>query len=61
MRRRVSSFASEFVCDLVRQKKLQVEAAKVRDAIIEGYQDAIEGHTVKFEGDLRDLLQNAEV
>lgn len=54
------STPSEFVRDLLRQKKLQIEAAKVRDAIIEGYQDAIEGHTVKFEGDLRGLLRNAD-
>ncbi len=50
---------SEFVRDLLRQKKLQTEAAKVRDAIIEGYQDAIEGRTVPFEGKLRRLLNKA--
>jgi antitoxin ParD1/3/4 len=47
---------SEFVCDLLRQKKLQLESAQVRDAIIEGYQDAIKGRTLAFEGNLRDLL-----
>ena len=44
---------SEFVRDLLRQRKLHTEAAKVRDAIIEGYQDAIEGRTMPFEGNLR--------
>jgi antitoxin ParD1/3/4 len=48
---------SEFVRDLLRQRKLQSEAAKVRDAIIEGYQDAIEGRTFPYEGDLRKLLE----
>ena len=50
---------SEFVRDLLRQKKLQTEAAKVRDAIIEGYQDAIQGRTVTFEGNLRRLLKKS--
>ena len=50
---------SEFVRDLLRQRKLQSEAAKARDAIIEGFQDAIQGRTVTFEGDLRSLLRNA--
>ena len=48
---------SEFVRDLLRQRKLQIEAANLRDAIIEGYQDAIEGRTVRFEGDLKSLLK----
>lgn len=50
---------SEFVRDLLRQRKQQAEAAKVRDAIIEGYQDAIDGRTVAFEGNLRSLLKKA--
>jgi len=47
---------SEFVRDLLRRAKLQQEAAQVRNAIIEGYQDAIDGRTVPFEGDLKSLL-----
>jgi antitoxin ParD1/3/4 len=50
---------SEFVRDLLRQKKLQAEAAKVRDAVIEGYQDAIGGRTVTFNGNLRALLKKS--
>jgi len=50
---------SEFVRDLLRQRKMQGEAAKARDAIHEGYQDAIAGRTVKFDGDLRRLLKKA--
>ncbi|MDB5341462.1 MAG: hypothetical protein JWN70_7081 [Planctomycetaceae bacterium] len=50
---------SEFVRDVLRQRKLQLEAAQVRDAILEGYQDAIEGRVVTFEGDLRSLLKKA--
>lgn len=48
---------SEFVRDLLRQKKLQLEAAAARDAIIEGYQDAIAGRVVDYDGDLKSLLK----
>ena len=51
---------SEFVRDVLRQRKLQQEASAVRDAILEGYQDAIEGRSVSFEGDLRSILQKAK-
>jgi len=50
---------SEFVRDILRRHKLQLEAAQVRDAIIEGYQDAIAGRTVTFQGDLKRLLKKA--
>ena len=50
---------SEFVRDLLRQKKLQLEASQVREAIVEGYQDAIEGRVTPFEGSLRDLLKKS--
>lgn len=50
---------SEFVRDLLRQKKSQIEAARIHDALLEGYQDAIEGRTVPFEGNLRALLKKA--
>lgn len=50
---------SEFVRDLLRQKKVQAEAAEVRDAIVAGYQDAISGRAVTFEGSLRTLLKEA--
>lgn len=48
---------SEFVRDILRRQKLQQEAAHVRDAIIEGYQDAIAGRTFEFDGDLKKLLE----
>ncbi len=47
---------SEFVRDLLRQKKQRQEAAAIRDQIIEGYRDAIEGRTHEFKGDLQRLL-----
>lgn len=50
---------SEFVRDLLRQKKLQLEAAAARDAILSGYQDAIEGRVTAFDGQLRRLLKKS--
>lgn len=50
---------SEFVRDVLREKKERIEAAQIREAIIEGYQDAIEGRTVQYHGNLRQLLKKA--
>ena len=54
------STPSEFVRDILRRHKLQQEAGQVRDAIIEGYQDAIAGRTLAFQGDLQRLLKNVK-
>jgi antitoxin ParD1/3/4 len=51
---------SEFVRDLLREKKNRQEAAAARDSILEGYQDAIAGRTVAFKGDLQSLLKKAK-
>lgn len=48
---------SEFVRDLLRQKKTQLEAQSVREGILSGYRDAIDGRVVEFRGDLRRLLK----
>ena len=50
---------SEFVCDLLRERKRQIEAAVVRDAILAGYRDAIDGRVVPLKRDLRSLLKKA--
>jgi antitoxin ParD1/3/4 len=47
---------SEFLRDLLREKKQRMEAAASRNAIIEGYQDVIAGRTVEFKGNLRAAL-----
>ncbi len=54
------STPSEFVRDLLRQKKSQLDAAEVRKGILEGYQDAISGHTTAFQGDLQKLLKKVK-
>ncbi len=48
---------SEFVRDLLRQKKEELEAARMRDAILEGFEDVLKGRTVEYRGDLRSLLK----
>ena len=51
---------SEYVRDLLRQQKVRQEAAAARDAILEGYQDAIAGRTYEYQGDLRSLLSKVQ-
>ena len=51
---------SEFVRDLVRQRKAQLEAQSTRDAILDGYRDAIDGRVVEFRGDLQNILKKAK-
>ncbi|MFN9295168.1 MAG: type II toxin-antitoxin system ParD family antitoxin [Planctomyces sp.] len=50
---------SEFVRQVLREKKERIEAAQIRDAILDGYQDAVAGRTVAWRGDLRQLLKKA--
>jgi antitoxin ParD1/3/4 len=51
------STPSEFVRDLIRKQKERADAEAIRQGILDGYQDAIEGRTTKFEGDLRTLMR----
>ncbi len=50
---------SEFVRQVLREKKERLESAQIRDAILEGYQDAIAGRTVPYRGNLRQLLKKS--
>lgn len=49
---------SEFVCDLLRQRKALQEAEKARTGILAGYRDAIDGRIVELRGDLQAFLKN---
>jgi antitoxin ParD1/3/4 len=51
--------ASEFVRDVLREKKERLEVAQIRDAILEGYQDARQGRTVEYRENLRYLLNKS--
>ena len=44
---------------MLREKKNRMDAAATRDAILEGYQDLIEGRTVEFTGDIRKVMKEA--
>lgn len=51
---------SEFLRDLLREKKERMEAAEMRDAILEGCADLIQGRVIDFKGDLRATLREAQ-
>jgi hypothetical protein len=38
----------------------RLESAKIRDAILNGYQDAIQGRTIPYHGNLRQLLKEGK-
>ncbi|NER08067.1 MAG: hypothetical protein F6K17_38730 [Okeania sp. SIO3C4] len=46
------STPSEYVRDLIRHERDRQEAAKIRNSILEGYQDAIAGDMSDFSGNL---------
>ena len=48
---------SEYVRDLIRKHKLQIEADRLRVGVIEGLQDATEGRVQLFKGSVRDLMK----
>lgn len=45
---------TEFMRDVLREKKQRLEAAEMRAGILEGYQDAIADRTTKFSGNLKE-------
>ncbi len=47
---------SEFLRDLIRKKKARQEAEALRIAILEGYQDAITGRGVIYQGNIKDTI-----
>ena len=53
------STPSEFVRDLLRQKKIKQEAAEAREGILEGFQDIVAGRTTEYTGNLQEMLKKA--
>lgn len=47
------STASEFLRDVLREKKQRQEAAALRDGILRGYSDLAEGRFVEFSGSVK--------
>ncbi len=48
---------SEFVRNVLREKKERMEAANIRNSILDGYEDAIQGRLTPWEGSLKDILK----
>jgi len=51
---------SEFVRDILRQRKLQLESERIREGILEGFQDVIDERLHEFNGSLADVLKKAK-
>jgi len=54
------STPSEFVRALIREKKERTEAAELRKAVLEGYDDVLHGRTLPLNGDLRSMVAEAK-
>ncbi len=54
------STPSEFLRDILREKKERQELAALREGVLAGYQDLNHGRFVEFTGDLRASLKSAE-
>ena len=54
------STPSEFVRALIREKKERVEAAELRQSVLEGYDDVLHGRTLPLNGDLRSMVAEAK-
>ncbi len=50
---------SEFVRDLLRQKKMQLEAQRLREGVLEGLQDVADRRLTEFKGNLAHILRKA--
>ena len=53
------STPSEFVRDLIRNKKERQDAAALREAVLAGYDDVLHGRTLPLDGDLRAMIAKA--
>jgi len=51
---------SEFVRNVLREYKAREEAARMRDGILEGFQDVLAGHVVEFNGNLKAARKEAD-
>ena len=54
------STASEFMRDVLRNKKQRQEAAALRDGVLKGYGDLVEGRFVEFSGSLKKAVAEAK-
>ena len=54
------STPSEFVRALIRDRLERMEAAELRKAVLEGYNDVLHGRTLPLNGDLRSMVAEAK-
>lgn len=54
------STPSEFVRALIREKKERQEAAELRKAVLDGYDDVLSGRVLPLSGDLRSVVAEAK-
>lgn len=50
---------SEFVRDVLRHRKLELEAQRLREGILEGFQDVLDNRLHEFKGDLTSIMKKA--
>ena len=48
---------SEFMRDVLREKKQRLEAVKMRDSILAGYQDLVAGRSIEYQGSVREVIR----
>lgn len=53
------STPSEFLRSLLREKKAALEAAEVRDAVLQGYHDIAAKRYVRYTGSLKETLKKS--
>ena len=54
------STPSEFVRALIREKKARQEAAELRQAVLEGYGDVLQGRILPLGSDMRSMVAEAK-
>ncbi len=52
--------SSEFVRSLIRERKEKIEAATLRESILHGYQDIIEGRTSEYKGNIAEVIRQVK-
>lgn len=48
---------SEFMRDVLREKKQRLEAAQMRDSILDGFKDLIAGRSIEYQGSVREVIK----
>ena len=54
------STPSEFIRDTIRERKELMEAASLRNGVLEGYQDVMNGRVVDYNGSVRDVIKKVK-